>query len=286
MADLERELRALGADLAVPAGGDLPAAVRDRIAALPVPARDRWWTRFPTGGPARRAVLVAIALILILATVAGAAVLGLPGLRIIFGPAASVAPSVVASPTLAASPAAGPSSGPGSSSPGPSDATLGAGLGLGEPLALEAAHGTVPFAILLPTDVRLGDPEVAWWEPDVGDGQLTILWRATPDLPATQVAGVGALLTETPGTTDDGLIEKSIGPSGTAEPVTVEGQPGYWLTGPPHGFVWWRSVDGEYIEDSRRTVGDTLVWTSDGMLYRLETELGRDAAIEIAESLR
>jgi hypothetical protein len=39
------------------------------------------------------------------------------------------------------------------------------------------------------------------------------------------------------------------------------------------------------VSDSRRWVGDTLLWTDGGTTYRLETALGRDAAIRIAESL-
>jgi hypothetical protein len=289
MADLELELRALGAELAVPRGDELPGLVRARIAVAPAPTADSetgagfdslWRRLIPGGGPARRAVLVAIALVLVLAAVAGAAALGLPGLRIVFGPAAT--PTIGGTPSASASPSG--SAGPGGS-PGSTDPMLGTGLGLGEPVDLEALADTVPFPARLPTDRRLGEPAVAWWEPTLGDGQLTILWRSRPGLPETTVTGVGALVTETPGTTDDGLIEKSVTPGGTAEPVTVDGQPGYWLTGPPHGFVWWRAADGEFVEDARRRVGDTLVWTDGGMLYRLETELGRDTAIEIAESM-
>jgi hypothetical protein len=276
MPDLELELRALAGDLAVPAGDRLPAVVRDRVAALPVPSGGRRWTRFLIGGgPLRRAAIVAIALILVLVTVAGAAVLGLPGLRIIFGPAGSASPE---------SPVTSPSSSAGIRSPTP-PAELDAGLGLGDPIALDAIAGVVPFEVRLPSDARLGRPEIARWDPTLGGGQLSLLWRATPDLPETTAEGVGALLTETPGGTDEELILKSIRPNGTAEPVTVDGAPGFWLTGPPHGFIWWRAVDGQYVEDSRRTVGDTLVWSVGGMLYRLEIELGRDAAIEIAESI-
>jgi hypothetical protein len=39
------------------------------------------------------------------------------------------------------------------------------------------------------------------------------------------------------------------------------------------------------IDDHHRVVGDTLVWTADGVTFRLESALGMDAAIRLAESL-
>jgi hypothetical protein len=279
MADLELELRALGAELAVPAGEGLVARVRERVAAGPAPSRP-WWSRvLPSPRPVRRAVVVAIVLVLVVATVVGAAALGLPGLRIIFGPEATPTSSAgqVPSPTTEAS--------PGEPSAGSTDPGLGSGLGLGPPLPIDDLDATVPFEVLQPTDPRLSGPAVARWEPDLGDGQLTLLWPASAELGETLAPGVGLLLTQTPGGTDAELIEKSIRPRGAAEPVTVDGAPGFWLSGPPHEFIWWQATDGTYVEDSRRTVGDTLVWSAEGMLYRLETALSRDAAIEIAESL-
>jgi hypothetical protein len=65
----------------------------------------------------------------------------------------------------------------------------------------------------------------------------------------------------------------------------VNGAPGYWIEGAPHFFMYL-DPSGKQIEDTYRTVGQTLVWTSDGITFRLETGLDRDAAIRLAASLR
>ena len=73
--------------------------------------------------------------------------------------------------------------------------------------------------------------------------------------------------------------------SGTSvELVTVDGQDGFWISGDAH-FYFYEGPNGEFIEDSRRWVGDALIWTDGEITHRLETSLGRDAAISIAESL-
>ena len=191
MADLERELRALGEELRVPSGTSLPATVRARVAALPAPDRTGWWRRLAGRSSWQRGTLLAAVLVVAVASVAGAAALGLPGLRIVFGPGATS----VASPTpsLVASP------------PQTAVAALGSELGLGEPIALEATHASVPFAVVVPTEPRLGALEVVWWDARLGDGQVALLWPATPALAAIDGSSVGAILHRDPGPHRRGL---------------------------------------------------------------------------------
>ena len=40
-------------------------------------------------------------------------------------------------------------------------------------------------------------------------------------------------------------------------PVTVGGNPGYWISGPPH-FFYYVDPSGKDVDDSHRIVGDTL----------------------------
>ncbi len=54
---------------------------------------------------------------------------------------------------------------------------------------------------------------------------------------------------------------------------------------PPHVF-WYLAPSGAVIEDSRRLVGDTLVWERDGVLYRIEGAISRAQALAIARSMR
>jgi hypothetical protein len=135
----------------------------------------------------------------------------------------------------------------------------------------------------MPTDDRLGPPDAMWWDPRLGEGQLTMVWRAGPELPETVAEGIGAIFTQTPGRLTGGMVQKIIDQGTTVERVAV-GDGGYWLSGRPHEFVW-ETVEGEFASATRRTVGDTLVWLDDGILRRLESDLGRDAALEIAASI-
>jgi len=78
---------------------------------------------------------------------------------------------------------------------------------------------------------------------------------------------------------------KDVLPGGRYEVVGVHGAPANWLTGAPH-FVHFESPDGTFVEASQRFVDrSTLIWNAGGVFYRLETDLPRDQAIAIAESL-
>jgi hypothetical protein len=262
------------------AGGepDLATSVRARIESMPAPGRERgrwlpslgWWQS--GGRSARRALVLALVALLAVAAIAGAMGLGLPGLRLILGeppatPVATIAPATGAPE----SPGAGP---------------LGRRLGLGEPLDLDDPDGLddrVGFDVRMPDDPDLGPPDAAWIDEGKG-GQVTLLWAAGEDLPATSERDVGLLLGQFRGTVDSGLFNKLISGGTVVAPISVDGNRGYWLSGEPHVF-FWEGPDG-LVDDARRWVGDVLLWSDGPITYRLETSLGRDEAIRIAESIR
>jgi hypothetical protein len=262
------------------AGGepDLATSVRARIESMPAPGRERgqWlpsvgWLR-AGGRSARRALVLALVALLVVAAIAGAMGLGLPGLRLILGESP---PTPV--PTLA--PATGAPESPG---PGP----LGRRLGLGEPLDLDdldSLDERAGFDVRMPGDPDLGPPEAAWIDEQKG-GQVTLLWATAEDLPATSEREVGLLLGQFQGTVDTVLFSKLISSGTVVAPVNVDGHRGYWLSGDLHIF-FWEGPDG-FVDDARRWVGDALLWSDGSITYRLETSLGRDEAIRIAESIR
>ncbi len=285
-ADLETALRGLGQSIAWPAaaGGtdgapDLAAIVRARLeseqraAGLPVyaepparierPARTRpilLWR------PARRALIAAVIVLLALAALAGASVLGLPGLRIILGPA----PVTVNPP-----PSLEPSRSPASGAPG-SVMKLGVAVPLSD---LDARAG---FPVIWPSDPAIGPPDAAYIDPTLS-GQVALVWRSRSDLPDTLEPGIGLILTEFRGAVDDGFFSKALGTGTTAQPVLVHGQHAFWLTGDPH-FLFYTGPDG-FIDDGRRWIGDALLWARGPITYRLETALGRASALRMAESM-
>ena len=268
-ATLEGALRDLAAAIAYPApaaGPDIASRVRQRIeAAPPAPARrgPLAWLR---DRPVRRSLLVAVAALLILAAVAGAVGLGVPGIRIFFGGA---------TPTLSptASPAA-PSATPGRSNP------VGLTMGLGTAVSLDDAERLAGIDLVLPPDPDIGPPDAAY----LFQGRVALVWSERPGLPPDPSTGAGLLLSQFRGLVDEGYYRKQVVSNGVVTPVTVNSGQGFWISGPPHFFVYV-DENGRAVEDSHRMVGDTLVWSVGDMTYRLESQLGMEEAIRLAESL-
>jgi hypothetical protein len=279
--DLGAALRAMGREIAWPAPAaptsgepDIAALVRDRLASdaartgpealgpRPSPLRRWQWA------PARRALVLALIALLVLAAIAGAAGIGLPGLRIIFGgpSAAPPAPSASAEASVG-SPSAGPPGG---------------GLGLGSTVPLDTLDQQAGFTVKMPTDPSIGPPDAAWVNPTLND-QVSLVWTSSARLPDTNEPGIGLIITAFRGAVSDGWFTKAIGPGTKFERVRVGGQLGYWVTGDPHLFFY--EGPAGFVEDSRRWVGDVLLWADGTITYRLETSLGRDAAIAIAEAM-
>jgi hypothetical protein len=273
--DLDAALRDLGSVLMTPAAPaeaaaapDLAARVRARISAeQPRRATVPWWRELmepATIGRApriRRSLLLAAAALLLAAAAVTAAIgYGLPGIRILFGPQAS--------PTTPAE-TGRPSSPPGAT------------LGLGGQVTLDDARARVDFPVLLPPDPAIGPPDAVY----LAGSRLTLVWGPRPGLPGTADARIGLLLVELRAKIDEGMIQKNIDSGTRVERVTVGGAAGYWIAGERH-MITYLDPYGVPVLDSERVVGNTLVWTADGITYRLEGELTREDAIALAETLR
>jgi hypothetical protein len=272
--ELDAALTDLGGALAWP--GPAPQfamLVRSRIESIPPATEPAWrswrrWASAPGGArPVRRSLLIAVALLLVAATVAAAIGLGLPGIRILFGPPPIATPSATVRPS-------GPA---GSLAPG-------ATLRLGERVEVADVAARAAFPIRFPTDPLVGPPDTAWID-SAKAGQVSLVWRSRPELPPTIDPSVGLVLGQFNGRLDNGFITKAIDTGTTVERVRVGANPAFWISGDPH-FFFYEDSNGQFVEDSRRWVGDTLIWTEGGTTYRLETALGRESAIRIAESLR
>jgi hypothetical protein len=279
--ELEDALRDLGRTLAWPAvepspGADPAARARRRIEAEALGPTIRPWWR-PARRPFGSSLGLAVVAVLLIAAIAAAIGFGLPGIRIIFAPA-STAPSASIAPSgsLGGFPSL-PSVTP---SPSPTVGPLGWTLGLGLPIPIQDAEAAVDVPVRLPP-ASLGPPATAW----ILDGRLTLVWPDGPDLPALREPGIGLILGEFRGSVDPGYFQKILGPATTIEPVLVGAAHGYWITGEPHEIVFVNE-HGDPVFDSRRIVGDTLLWSEGEVTFRLETNLGRDASIALGESLR
>jgi hypothetical protein len=274
-AGLEAALADLGSAIDWPETTDVATAVGTRLRGEAAP-RLVPGPRLARPRTLRRALLLAAALLLVAAGAVAAVRLGLDLLDIEFGPIPSV-------------PAGSPSAGPGASGAAPSTASPtptvpGARLGLGGGTTLPEARSGADFPLLIPA--ALGDPDHVFEGGPVLRGQVAFLYDARPDLPPSDLlGGAGLLVTQNHGEADTGLARKLVDAGlATVESVTVDGAPGYWISGQPHIF-WYLAPDGEAIQDSRRAVGDTLVWERDGILYRIEGAVSLERALEIAASM-
>ncbi len=158
-------------------------------------------------------------------------------------------------------------------------APAGAGLQLGDRVPLTTAQARVAFRILTPT--TLGAPDEVYVRRIAGDNVIALVYRARPGLPAAPHTSAGALLTEARGT----VFAKFFDPATRVEYVTVDGQPGYWLTGRPHLFAYL-DAQQRVRPETLRLAGDTLLWNRDGLVLRLETALPRNAALRLAANVR
>ncbi|MGH2663979.1 MAG: hypothetical protein ACRDH8_14485 [Actinomycetota bacterium] len=252
---LERALTDLGRHLAWPAEPDLAPVVLEGIAGvrpLPAPARRP---------PRRRIVLLAAAtLLMVLGGLVAfspgirAAILrflGLPGVRIEMG----------ATPP--------PSS--------PADE-----LRLGRRVTLAEAEAEVNFELVFPA--LLGDPDRVHLSGIGSQPIVSMVYEPRSGLPAAEGTDVGAVLSQFRATTDEQLIRKLTDSDATVESVDVDDELGYWVEGPHTVMVL--DENGNTVEDRARLAGNTLLWSRDGITYRLEADIGKAEALRLAGSVR
>jgi hypothetical protein len=239
--DLERELRALGAELAVPHAPDLGPAVRVRVAALS-PSRPLY---------RRRLVVVLAAL-----AVAVAAALAVPQARTAILEFFRIQGATVERV--------------------PEPAGTRAELGLAVPLPLEEARAKLGFEPVVPDLPGLGRPDAVYVDTRALGGQISFLYgtEAAPRL----------LVSEFRGDSNPDLISKGAGAETRIEPVTVNGEPGLWVAGAPHE-LGYRGPDGQVETDSVRIAGNTLVWQRGPLTLRLEGNVSKSRALELAEAV-
>lgn len=199
--------------------------------------------------PMPRALALALIGLLVLATAAAALVVLVPGLRL------TVVPDM-----------------PAASVPGDS---LGTRLALGQAVPIDRAAHLAPQA--------LGPPDEAYV---MGDGEiLSLVYAASDELPELHATGIGLLVQGIDGALDRDQVEKLVVEfDSSVAAVTVDGAPGYWISGPPH-LLRYLGPDGEPRSQATRLAADTLVWERGGILYRIESGLGLIETLRIAETM-
>jgi hypothetical protein len=254
MADavLERDLLELGRHVAWPPLPDLAASIGGRLEGAPVVSLGR------RRRPRRVAVLAAAVLVLagLLAVSPGirAALLDLfrlPGARIEVEPTPSPVP--MAPQALE-------------------------GLVPGERVTLARARQEASFPVALPS--TLGPPDGVVLAGADDRALISLAWRARPGLPAADETGYAVLLTEFRA---QGDLVKKVSEGERVVPVVVGGEQGYWVEG-PHAVSLEQY--GAVVEDRPRLSTSSLLWTREGVLFRLEADVSLAEALRLAGSIR
>jgi hypothetical protein len=157
-------------------------------------------------------------------------------------------------------------------------------LSLGQRVTLREARQSVSFPVRLPRLAGLGAPDEIYVDDEPSGGRVTLLYAPRPGLPATSATGVGLLITQFQAEIDEDFVLKEAAPGTRLEQVGVDGAPGYWIEGDPHIVVYVE--DGVPFPDTLRLAGNTLLWERDGITFRIEADLAREQALQIATSFR
>jgi hypothetical protein len=244
-----------------PPSRDLAADVVQRLPAQP--RRGQGWTcpRLSRG------VVLALLALLVAGAVAAAAILGVPGIRILFTGQLERPEPAVTTP------------------PGALDRMR--QLGLGTRISLDEVREKVDMAVAPPAHPALGPPDALFLDPSLAGGMVSMVWVARTDLAAAGPSGVGLLISQFDGTVNPRGFQKLVDQGVSIEPVSVAGSAGWWLHGATHVFLRGRGTgaDQQYPVVETRLAGDTLLWERDGITYRLEGSIGLELAIQIAESI-
>jgi hypothetical protein len=174
--------------------------------------------------------------------------------------------------------------------PAPAPSPAGARLMLGRAVTIDEARAAVDFPVVVPMKEAFANPPEVYLMGESEGPMVSFVYPPSPGLPQSEVAGVGALLTQFRGEAERNLIEKGLlangeDPQTRLETVTVNGNPGFWITGAPHAVFFVCYDAGECRQERYRLAGNVLLWEQDGVTLRLESALARDEAVAIAESV-
>jgi hypothetical protein len=171
---------------------------------------------------------------------------------------------------------------PSAQPPGP----LGERLGLGGKTTLADAQKQLAWHIAIPS--TLGQPDEVYLQPPPdapAKGEVTLVYAVRPGIPVAGQTGVSVLVTEARGAVDQNFFGKMIGPGTTLEAVTVAGsQQGYWISGPLNEF-FFTDANGGFRNETVRLAANTLILDYGGTVIRIEGNLTKAQALEIASSL-
>jgi hypothetical protein len=78
---------------------------------------------------------------------------------------------------------------------------------------------------------------------------------------------------------------KGLPPEAVVEELEVNGRPATWLTGAVHLVSYTNALGIQIYESQRAVERSTLIWRTENLFYRMETDLSLAEAVAIAETL-
>jgi hypothetical protein len=147
-------------------------------------------------------------------------------------------------------------------------------LAPGRDVGLASARASASFTVLVPRK----DPKPShafYYAFDPPGGQVTLVYG--------RLRRPRLLVTEFLGQNVDGPLTKTASQGTVVERAEIGGHPGIWLGGAKHFFTF---LDGAGTTRAFKTrlAGNTLVWEQAGITLRLEADVDKAAAINLAES--
>ena len=251
MIDLELQLRDLGSHLDHPAGEQLGAVLRSRLANPIEPVVHPRWS-------SRRSVVTALAAVAAVVLLAVALPPSRDALADLFGIGAVEIrrDDHLARPRRTHTP-------PATEAPtNPAVARV----------DLATARTSVDFPIKVPT--RPGEPPTRVTVDHRVPGGLVTL-----DYPEFSVVEVASPPEAGP------TLAKVLGPGSHVRAATVRGRPGLWITGTHHEIAYL-DRDGNIRRDTARPTGHVLLWEEGGVTYRVEGFPTQASATSLATSIR
>jgi hypothetical protein len=139
--------------------------------------------------------------------------------------------------------------------------------------------------VLVPT--LLGQPDEVYLQLQTDgppQGEVTLVYAVRPGIPTSGQTGVAVLITEARGKVNSQFFGKVLGQDATLEDVTVAGYHGWWISGRPHTFYLIDSA-GDTRDETLRLATNTLLIDEGGTVVRIEGNLTKEQALQIARSL-
>jgi hypothetical protein len=147
-------------------------------------------------------------------------------------------------------------------------------LFLGDPVTLAEARDRADFDVVVPE--ALGEPDAVFFQDNPPGGMVSLVY-GTPEQPR-------ALFTQFRGRVDE-VIYKKVAAGTDIAALQIEGRPAFFLSGDPHEFSYFDRT-GQYRQEIVRLAGNTLLWERRALTLRLEADINREEAVEIARSVQ